>query len=74
LRGDIVEDVLASGVDVKKLIFEAPTKELQTWFVKRLGASVNLGNVHAKDILSLETLRLGVRSDTMRTELRAAGE
>jgi phosphosulfolactate synthase len=74
LRGDVVEDVLASGVDVEKLIFEAPTKELQTWFVKRLGASVNLGNVHARDILSLETLRLGLRSDTMRTEIRAAGE
>jgi phosphosulfolactate synthase len=68
LRGDIVEDVLTSGADVEKLIFEAPTKELQTWFVKRLGAGVNLGNVHAQDVLSLETLRLGLRSDTMRTE------
>jgi phosphosulfolactate synthase len=66
-RGDIVEDVLASGVDVERLLFEAPTKELQTFFVKRLGASVNLGNVHAQDVLSLETLRLGLRSDTMRT-------
>jgi phosphosulfolactate synthase len=66
--------VLTSGVDADKLIFEAPTKELQTWFVKRLGASVNLGNVHARDILSLETLRLGLRSDTMRTEIRTAGE
>lgn len=66
-RGDIVEDVLASGFDVERLMFEAPTKELQTWFISRLGASVNLGNVHAQDVLSLETLRLGLRSDTMRT-------
>ena len=67
VRGDIVEDVLTSGIDVEKLIFEAPTKELQTWFVKRLGASVNLGNIAARDILALETLRLGLRSDTMGT-------
>ncbi len=72
-RGDIVEDVLASGVDVEKLLFEAPTKELQTFFVKRLGPAVNLGNVHAQDVLSLETLRLGLRSDTMATSMRAGG-
>ncbi len=69
-RGDIVEDVLASGVDVERLLFEAPTKDLQTFFVKRLGPGVNLGNVHAPDVLSLETLRLGLRSDTMSTSMR----
>ena len=40
---------------------------LQTFFIKRLGPSVNLGNVHAEDVLALETLRLGLRSDTMAT-------
>jgi len=69
-RDAIVEDVLTSGVDVEKLLFEAPTKELQTFFIKRLGPSVNLGNVHAQDVLALETLRLGLRSDTMATSIR----
>lgn len=67
-RGDVVEDVLASGVDVDRLLFEAPTKDLQVWFVRRLGASVNLGNIAAADVIGLETLRLGLRSDTMPAE------
>jgi phosphosulfolactate synthase len=64
-RGDVVEDVLASGVDVDRMLFEAPTKELQVWFLRRLGASVNLGNVAAADVIGLETLRLGLRSETL---------
>jgi phosphosulfolactate synthase len=65
-RDDIIEDVLASGVDVDRLLFEAPTKELQVWFLNRLGAAANLGNVAADDVIALETLRLGLRSDTLR--------
>lgn len=64
-RGDVVEDVLQAGFDVDRLLFEAPTKELQVYFIKRLGASVNLGNIAARDVIALETLRLGLRSDTM---------
>jgi phosphosulfolactate synthase len=65
-RDDVVEDVLASGVDVGRMLFEAPTKELQVWFLRRLGAAANLGNVAADDVIGLETLRLGLRSDTLR--------
>jgi len=65
-RDDVVEDVLASGVDVDRLLFEAPTKELQVWFLQRLGTAANLGNVAADDVIGLETLRLGLRSDTLR--------
>lgn len=64
-RADIVDDVLDCGFDTDRLLFEAPTKELQCFFVARLGASVNLGNIHVDDVISLETLRLGLRSDTM---------
>ncbi len=64
-RADVVDDVLECGFDVDRLLFEAPTKELQTFFVRRLGASVNLGNIRADDVIALETLRLGLRSDTM---------
>jgi phosphosulfolactate synthase len=64
-RDDLIEEILASGVDPDRLLFEAPHKELQTYFVRRLGASVNLGNVRADDVIALETLRLGLRSDTL---------
>lgn len=64
-RGDVIEDVLAAGFDVDRLLFEAPTKDLQVWFIQRLGAAANLGNVAARDVIALETLRLGLRSDTL---------
>jgi phosphosulfolactate synthase len=65
LRAELVDDILASGVDPARLLFEAPTKELQTHFVTRLGANVNLGNIAIGDVIALETLRLGLRADTL---------
>jgi phosphosulfolactate synthase len=59
-----VEEVIASVPDCRRLIFEAPTKDLQTFFVTRVGSNVNLGNVAPADVIGLETLRLGLRSDT----------
>lgn len=47
------------------MIFEAPNKALQTYFIKRLGPNVNLGNISFADPIGLETLRLGLRSDTL---------
>ncbi|MFC4946286.1 phosphosulfolactate synthase [Pseudonocardia sp. GCM10023141] len=64
-RDEVIEAVLASGVNPDRLLFEAPNKELQTYFVQRLSAAVNLGNVHAEDVIACETLRLGLRSDTL---------
>ena len=58
-------DEIAHGIDPDRLVFEAPRKEQQVWFLKRFGPSVNLGNIQPDDVLSLETLRLGLRSDTM---------
>jgi phosphosulfolactate synthase len=46
-------------------LFEAPSVELQNYFVKRVGPDVNLGNVAATAILGLETIRLGLRADTL---------
>ena len=66
LRFGLVEEILTSGVDLSKLIFEAPTTTLQEYFIKRVGPDVNFGNVAAEDVLGLETLRLGLRSDTLR--------
>ena len=58
-------DEIVHEVDRARLIFEAPQKHQQIWFLRQLGAEVNLGNVLADDVLSLETLRVGLRADTL---------
>jgi phosphosulfolactate synthase len=58
-------DEIVHEVDRSKLIFEAPRKHQQVWLIERYGADVNLGNVPPGEVLSLETLRLGLRADTL---------
>lgn len=65
LRWGLVEEILGAGIDPDRLVFEAPTKALQHHFVTRLGPDVNLGNIAPDDVIALETLRLGLRSDTL---------
>jgi phosphosulfolactate synthase len=65
LRFGLIEDVLASGISQENLLFEAPTTALQAHFVTRIGPNVNLGNVPAAGVIGLETLRLGLRADTL---------
>ncbi|WP_243062021.1 phosphosulfolactate synthase [Humibacter sp. RRB41] len=65
LRFGLIEEILESGIDVNRLMFETPTKELQTYFIKRVGSDVNVGNIAHSDLVPLETLRLGLRSDTL---------
>lgn len=55
---------ILSKVEKDKILWEAPLKSQQTWFIKQLGANVNLGNVAPEDVISLETLRIGLRGDT----------
>jgi phosphosulfolactate synthase len=69
VRPDVVEAVVAA-VGVERVLFEAPQAAQQAWFVRRFGPSVNLGNVALADVLSVETLRLGLRSDTAAVEAR----
>jgi phosphosulfolactate synthase len=59
-----VIEQLVADVDPSKLLFEAPTRELQTYLIEQLGANVNLGNIPADGIVNLETMRLGLRADT----------
>jgi phosphosulfolactate synthase len=59
-------DEIVHEVDQSKLIFEAPKKHQQVWFIEQLGPHVNLGNVLPADVISLETLRLGLRADTLK--------
>jgi phosphosulfolactate synthase len=63
IRTAFVEELVGS-VPVERVIFEAPSKTQQTWFVRRFGADVNLGNIAVDDVVALETLRLGLRADT----------
>ena len=65
VRFGLIEDILRADVPVDRLIFEAPTKALQTYFVKRIGPEVNLGNIAMTDVIAVETLRLGLRADTL---------
>jgi len=67
LRLGLIEDVLTSGIGKEQLLFEAPTTDLQARFITRIGPDVNLGNVPATGVISLETLRLGLRGDTLVT-------
>jgi phosphosulfolactate synthase len=59
-------DEIVHEIEPAKLIFEAPKKHQQVWFIEQLGPLVNLGNVVPSDVISLETLRLGLRADTLR--------
>jgi phosphosulfolactate synthase len=58
-------DEIAHAIDPGRVLFEAPQKDQQVWFVRRFGPNVNLGNIAPGDVLSLETIRLGLRSDTV---------
>jgi phosphosulfolactate synthase len=64
LRQGLIDEI-AHAVDVSRIIFEAPQKDQQVVLIKRFGADVNLGNIPPADVLPLETMRLGLRSDTM---------
>jgi phosphosulfolactate synthase len=57
-------DEIAHAVEPDKILFEAPQKDQQVWFVRRFGPDVNLGNISPEEVLSLETIRVGLRSDT----------
>ncbi len=57
-------DEIAHAIPPEQILFEAPLKDQQVWFVRRFGPDVNLGNIFPEDVLSLETIRLGLRSDT----------
>ena len=63
VRQGLVEEILTQ-IPAEKIIWEAPQKEQQVWFVKLLGANVNLGNIAPHECSPLETIRLGLRGDT----------
>jgi phosphosulfolactate synthase len=72
MRTGLVDEIVHS-IEVDALLFEAPTKSSQAWFVKHFGPEVNLGNIPPEEVIPLETLRLGLRGDTLR-EVLLGGE
>jgi phosphosulfolactate synthase len=63
IKSDLIQELL-KDLDSKKIIFEAPTAKHQMYFIKEIGANVNLGNVKLHDVLILEAQRCGLRSET----------
>jgi phosphosulfolactate synthase len=68
MRTGLVDEIVHE-IAVDDLIFEAPAKESQAWFVKQFGPNVNLGNIPPDEVIPLETLRLGLRGDTLKEVL-----
>ncbi|MDB5124434.1 MAG: Phosphosulfolactate synthase [Mucilaginibacter sp.] len=63
VRQGLVDEILTQ-IPEETIIWEAPQKAQQVWFIKLAGANVSLGNIAPADVIPLETLRLGIRSDT----------
>jgi phosphosulfolactate synthase len=63
VRSGLVDEILTQ-IPQEKIIWEAPLKAQQVWFLKLLGSNVNLGNIAPNELLGLEALRLGLRGDT----------
>ena len=71
MRTGLIAEIEHSG-DFHDLVWEAPTKSSQAWFIKHFGPSVNLGNIPPEEVIALETLRLGLRGDTLKEVLLGA--
>jgi phosphosulfolactate synthase len=65
----LVDEIL-HYVPTDKILWEAPLKAQQVWFIQLLGTNVNLGNIAPNEVIALETLRLGLRGDTFFTFLK----
>jgi len=60
---ELIDDIM-KAINGDDIIWEAPNKNQQTWFIKLLGPNVSLGNIATNEVIPLETLRLGLRGDT----------
>ena len=63
VRQGLVDEILTQ-IPEERIIWEAPQKDQQVFFIKLLGANVNLGNIAPAEVIPLETIRLGLRGDT----------
>ena len=63
IKGKLIKNI-SKEIDISNILWEAPLKKQQIWFINEFGANVNLGNISPNSIISLECLRLGLRGDT----------
>ncbi|MFL5944000.1 MAG: phosphosulfolactate synthase [Gaiellaceae bacterium] len=68
MRTELIGEI-AMTVGPANVVFEAPTKAAQAWFIKQFGPSVNLGNIPPDEVIPVETLRRGLRADTLKEVL-----
>ena len=68
MRTGLIDEIVHE-LPLAEIVFEAPTTYSQAWFVQKYGPEVNLGNIPPEEVIPLETLRLGLRSDTLREVL-----
>lgn len=68
MRLGLLDEIIEYGIPLDKIIFEAPNKDFQSSLIHLYGPNVNLGNIDIFDVKPLETLRRGLRSDTLLCE------
>ena len=68
-RSGLIDEII-NYVPIENVIWEAPLKSQQVWFIQKMGANVNLGNIAPAEVIPVETLRLGLRGDTFHTFLK----
>lgn len=68
MRTGLIDEIV-HDIDPSDVVFEAPATAAQAWFVHRFGPDVNLGNIPPDEVIPVETLRLGLRSDTLKEVL-----
>jgi phosphosulfolactate synthase len=68
MRTGLIDEIVHE-LPLADIVFEAPTTQSQAWFVQKYGPDVNLGNIPPDEVIPLETLRLGLRSDTLKEVL-----
>ncbi len=73
VRSGLIEEI-EHQIDKKRLVYEAPLKSQQVWFLRHSGPNVNLGNIAPDEVIPLETLRLGLRGDTLLDFCKKTGE
>lgn len=64
IRTGLIEEI-ENEIDATRILFEAPQKAQQVWLIQHFGLNVNLGNIPPQEVISVETLRQGLRGDTL---------
>ena len=73
IRSGIMDEIV-QHIDPGQLVFEAPRKPQQVWFIRKFGPNVNLANIPPDEVIPLETLRIGLRGDTLLSFFETPGQ